>query len=184
MVPSGRRMRPPEGVSPRQAGVLILIYPDSDGLHLILTRRSDALRGHTGQISFPGGRRDPQDANFTETALRETCEELGVCDDEIRVLGMLSTIYIPPSNFEVFPTVATTPIEPLYTPNPAEVAEVFTLLLDDLLDDHLKEQEEWDFQGARVPIAFYRVNGHKVWGATAVILSELEGRLRAALGIA
>lgn len=177
MVPSGRPLRAKESNAARQAGVLVLLYPESDGLHIVLTRRADTLRGHSGQISFPGGRRDPDDIDFTATALRETCEELGICDN-VQVLGSLSPIYIPPSNFEVYPTVATLPERPVYSPNPDEVAEVFTLPLEQLLDIRTRSQEEWDFQGTRVPISFYLVRGHKVWGATAIILSELEYRLR------
>ncbi len=177
MAPSGRPLRPKENSNPRQAGVLVLVYPEPDGLHVVLTRRTENLRGHSGQISFPGGRHDPDDADFTATALRETCEELGICDP-VQVLGSLSPIYIPPSNFLVYPTLAALPYRPSYRPNPDEVAEVFTLPLDQLLDVRTRSQEDWDFQGTRIPISFYLVRGHKVWGATAVILSELEYRLR------
>ncbi|MBL8163647.1 MAG: CoA pyrophosphatase [Anaerolineae bacterium] len=180
MSPPGRGMRPADG-SARQAGVLVLIYAEADGLHVILTRRTEHLGKHSGQISFPGGRRDPHDASLTATALRETCEELGICDEPVQVIGALTPLYIPPSNYEVFPTVATLPARPLMTPNPEEVAEVFSLPLDHLLDARIKMQEDWDFHGVRVPIPFYAVQGHKVWGATAVMLSELEQRLRAVL---
>jgi 8-oxo-dGTP pyrophosphatase MutT (NUDIX family) len=164
----------------RQAGVLTLMYPQSDGFHIILTRRTETLRGHSGQISFPGGRRDPTDESFTATALRETCEELGVCEG-ITVIGQLSPIYIPPSNFEVFPTIGVMESTPIFHPNPAEVAEVFTVLIDDLLDERYKALEYREFQGRRVPVPYYSVHGHKVWGATAIMLSELEERLRAVL---
>jgi len=181
MAPSGRPLAPPNGTPPRQAGVLVLLFPENGGLQVVLTRRLDTLRGHSGQISFPGGRRDPEDDSFTATALRETCEELGVCDPDITVIGMLSRMYIPPSNFEVFPTVAHLPARPVFTPNPDEVAEVFTFPLDALLDERYKALEDWNFGGMIVPVPYYAINDHKVWGATAVMLSELEGRLRAVL---
>lgn len=183
MAPVGRRMTPPDGVSPRQAGVLVLLFPEDGVLNVVLTRRTDTLRGHSGQVSFPGGRRDPVDDSFTATALRETFEELGVADPNITIIGMLSTMYIPPSNFEVFPTVAYVPSRPVFDPNPAEVAEVFTFPLDWLLDDGHKAEEERTFAGGTVPIPYYDIHGHKVWGATAVMLSELEGRLRAVIPV-
>ena len=96
----------------REAGVLVLIYPEESSLHVVLTRRTDKLRGHSGQISFPGGKRDPQDTSFAATALREVCEELGVGSEKITVVGQLSPIYVPPSNFEVYPIVATIPAPP------------------------------------------------------------------------
>lgn len=177
MAPNVSRARPASGA--RQAGVLVLLYPDAGGWQIVLTRRTENLRGHSGQISFPGGRRDPQDSSFTATALRETCEELGVCAPDITVIGLLTPIYIPPSNYEVFPTVGTLPNPPVFHPNPFEVAEVFTFPVDNLLDARYKSTEEWVFQGARVWIPYYTVQAHKVWGATAIILSELEYRLRA-----
>lgn len=182
MAPGHRRQRSiPQGVRPRQAAVLVLIYPAGGDWHIVLTRRTDQLRGHSGQISFPGGKVDKADASFTEAALRETCEELGLCEPKLTIVGMLSPVYIPPSNFEVFPTVATMAALPDFEPNPAEVAEVFTFAVSGLLDDRCKQIEEWDIQGMAVQIPFYLVNGHKVWGATAVMLSELEQRLRIVL---
>lgn len=160
----------------RQAGVLVLLYPTESNLHLVLTRRADTLRGHSGQISFPGGRRDPTDQTFIDTALRETCEELGLCE-QIEVLGDLAPLYIPPSDYEVFPAVGALAAAPAFNPNPHEVAQVFSVALADLLDPAYKRLEEWPLEGRLVPIPYYAFAGHKVWGATAIMLSELEARL-------
>lgn len=181
--PRGLRPQPTADDPPREAGVLVLVYPEQENLNIVLTRRTDTLRGHTGQISFPGGRRDPDDATITDTALRETCEELGICDSSIEVLGMLSQIYIPPTNFDVTPTVAYLPYIPLFAPNPHEVAEVFPLPLRLLLAPETKHEEQREIRGYNVHVPYYLVNGHKVWGATAIMLSELENRLRAVLPI-
>lgn len=181
MSPGSRPKNAKQTEHSRQAGVLLLLFPEGHEWHIVLTRRTDHLRGHSGQISFPGGRRDPDDHSFTETALRETCEELGVCSPEIEIIGALSSIYIPPSDYEVFPSVGALPARPFLQPNPIEVAEVFTFTLNALLDDCSKAGEYREFQGRQVYIPFYTVHGHKVWGATAIMLSEFEQRLRQVL---
>ncbi|MFW5691441.1 MAG: NUDIX hydrolase [Chloroflexota bacterium] len=183
MAPRPRtRLRQYEGVPPKEAGVLVLIFPAANGvLHSVLTRRTEHLRGHSGQISFPGGRRDPDDVSFTATALRETCEELGICEDRVDLLGHLASFYIPPSHYNVYPTVGVMQAEPVFEPNPYEVAQVIPLPLHVLLDPGIKRVDTREFNGMKIQIPYYDVDGHQVWGATAVMLSELEHRLRAAL---
>src|SRR5690606_26959807 len=181
MLPGTHSATAQKTANSRQAGVLVLLFPVAGELHFVLTRRTDNLRGHSGQISFPGGRRDPTDASFVETALRETCEELRVCDPAADVLSRLTPIYIPPSDFEVFPIVAALDYKPAFQPNPDEVAEVLNVPLSALLDDNRKRVEQWPLNGVLIRVPFYAFNGHKVWGATAIMLSELEGRLRTVL---
>lgn len=163
---------------PKQAAVLILIYPETDNrLHIILTLRNAGLRGHSGQVSFPGGRRDDTDDSFMMTALRETCEEIGICND-ITIIGELSKFYIPPTHYDVYPTVARYDAIPDIIPNPAEVDEVFSFALEDLLHPKFKHVEYRTIQGYDVKVPYYDVQGYKVWGATAIMLGELEARLR------
>lgn len=181
MAPANRRLQTlPQAVPPRESAVLVLLMPDpSDGgLHICLTRRNENLRGHSGQISFPGGRRDPSDPSYEATALRETYEELGVYPHVPKVMGRLSMCYIPPSNFNVYPIVAALDHWPQFIPNPDEVAEVFTLPVVDLLRPGTKHSELRNFRDTEVRVPYYLVKGHKVWGATAVMLGEFEHRLR------
>lgn len=181
MSPGVRDMRLLPTPDSRQAGVLVLLYPQANDWHIVLTRRTDTLRGHSGQVSFPGGRRDPEDDSFTVTALRETCEELGVCEQSVTIIGQMTPIYIQPSDFHVFPTVGALSQPPAMQPNPGEVAEVFSLSLTTLLDESIKAHEYRHLHNQHMRIPYYAVNGHKVWGATAIMLSELEQRLRVVL---
>jgi 8-oxo-dGTP pyrophosphatase MutT (NUDIX family) len=167
---------------PKQAAVLILLYPeDDDRLNVVLTLRNERLRGHSGQVSFPGGKQDPTDVSFTVTALRETCEEIGICDDNITVIGEISKFYIPPTHYDVYPTVAKYSTIPNFNPNPDEVAAVFSFALEDVLNPKFKQVEYRTIQGYNVKIPYYNVKGHKVWGATAIMLGEFEARLRTIL---
>jgi 8-oxo-dGTP pyrophosphatase MutT (NUDIX family) len=179
MSPKGReRMMPNPANPPRQSAVLVLAYPQVDGsLHLLLTKRTDTLRGHSGQVSFPGGSIDPEDKSHEEAALREAFEEVGLYDKP-RILGKLTDLWIPPSNFEVHPVVATLEHEPTLIANPTEVAKILHMPLSALLDPATKKSTTMDFRGTPVDVPYYDVDGHIVWGATAAMLSELELRLR------
>ncbi len=167
---------------PKRAAVMIMIYQSSDGgMHTVLTLRNASLRGHSGQVSFPGGQRDAEDSSLAATALRETCEEIGVCAGSVQVLGELPSFYIPASHYDVAPVVARHAGSPVFRLNPAEVAAVFSFALDDLLRDRFKGVERRFIRGHDARVPYYHVAGHKVWGATAMLLSELETRLRQVL---
>ncbi|MCU0512204.1 MAG: CoA pyrophosphatase [Anaerolineae bacterium] len=184
MSPLPRGFPPPAlaDTPPRQAAVLVLLYPARpDDWQIILTRRTETLKKHSGQISFPGGSRDDDDASWAATALRETCEELGLCHlPGLALLGELATCYIPPTHYEVHPVVAAVPVDvqPLLKPSGSEVAQVLALALDDLLRPATRQEELRQIMGYSVVVPYYRVQEHKVWGATAVILGDLEARLR------
>lgn len=166
--------------NPRLGGVLLLLYPFQAHLNFVLTRRTDTLESHQGQISLPGGSREDGE-ELTQTALRETDEELGGCQNHCGVLGRLAPLYIPPSDFEIHPFVAYTDRRPDFQPSPVEVAELLEVPLSCLLDPAVHRQEEWVIRGISVDVPFYLIQGHKVWGATAMVLSELEQRLRVVL---
>lgn len=173
-----RVMAPPPGVTPREAAALVLFYPHAGDLWLPLTVRSSALQQHRGEVSLPGGATDPEDGGSVATALRETSEELGIDSRPIEIWGQLTTIYIPPSNFRLTPVVGYTAVLPPLVPNPREIEALIHLPLRLLLDAQTVVVEEWTLQGAQVLVPFFAIEGYKVWGATALVLSELVARLR------
>ncbi|MEP7286778.1 MAG: CoA pyrophosphatase [Chloroflexota bacterium] len=183
MAPSHRPLRR-EGVPglPRLSAVLLLIYPLDGALSFVLMRRTEYNGVHSGQISLPGGSREA-DETFEQTALRETYEEIGVGDpagDRLEILGTLEPLYVPPSDFVINPFVGYLPYHPNWNPNPAEVAEVIEAPLDLLFDAQTKGMDQMTIvDGVTRILPFYRVGQYKVWGATAAILSEFEGRVRA-----
>jgi 8-oxo-dGTP pyrophosphatase MutT (NUDIX family) len=172
MAPRPRPFSPPPGVEPRQAGVLLLLYPIHDVLHLVLTVRTPDLNHHSGQVSLPGGGWEAGDASLQETALREAQEEIGIVTDELELLGPLTPIYVPPSNNIVHPFVTYVPQRPDFHPDLKEVAELLDVPLHLLLDPATRREEDWTWRGAPLHVPFYAVGGHKVWGATAIILAE------------
>jgi 8-oxo-dGTP pyrophosphatase MutT (NUDIX family) len=175
-----RRFEPPQGVEPRLGAVLILLYPDGPDLRLPLTVRSDLLPNHRGEVSLPGGATDPQDDGPIAAALRECHEELGVAPESVAIWGTLSPIYIPPSNFRITPVVGFSAQTPVLEPNGDEVSAVITVTLRELLDPANVVVERWTLRGADVDVPFFTIAGRKVWGATAVVLSEFVARMRRA----
>ncbi len=172
MAPRPRPFHPPEGSTPRQAGVLLLLYPVGGHLHLVFTVRPAHLDYHAGQVSFPGGGWEEGDASLMETALRETREELGISAGEIEVLGPLTPLYIPPSHNMVHPFVALAPRRPAFQPDPLEVAELLEVPLATFRDPAIRGEDRMEQAGLEVVIPYYAVHGYKIWGATAIILAE------------
>jgi len=181
MAPQPRQLvrLPAQSGAPRLGGVLILIYRRGQQLWFVLTRRTENVETHQGQISLPGGAQEAGET-LAETAVREAEEEIGIHRDDMRLIGRLAPLYIPPSDFEIHPFVAYCPSEPEFAVAPAEVAELLEVPLPCLLAPSVHHREQWTVRGYEMMIPFYRLNGHTVWGATAMVLSEFEQRLRAA----
>ncbi|HLF26177.1 MAG TPA: CoA pyrophosphatase [Anaerolineae bacterium] len=155
----------------RPAGVLIALYPYRDALYFPLTRRTDHLDSHKGQISLPGGRQEPGES-LLDTALRETWEEIGASIDPAWVLGTLSPLYVPPSGFLITPFVAALPERPRFAPVEYEVAELIETPITALLDPAIVRSEVWTLRDLEIEAPFFQIGPHKVWGATAMVLSE------------
>lgn len=158
----------------RKAAVLALIENHADQPHIILTRRSTYNGTHSGQISFPGGKQEKEDSSFIATALRETEEEIGIDSKKVEVIGSLSPIYIPPSNFLVYPFVAISDEVQEKTREVKEVDTIFSLALEDLFkSETLAETSVELSQGLKVKVPAFQIAGLKIWGATAMMLAEL-----------
>ena len=160
------------GRAGRLGGALVLVYPIAGRPHTVLTLRSARLRDHAGQVSFPGGRQDPGES-LAETALREAWEELAIPAPGLERLGDLTPIYIPPSDYLLYPTLAATARRPDFRPQPSEVAAIIEAPLDHFVGPSNRRVETWLLRGERRRVPHFVVGEHKVWGATAMILGEL-----------
>jgi 8-oxo-dGTP pyrophosphatase MutT (NUDIX family) len=155
------------------AGVLILMYPSEQCITLVFMKRSEYDGVHSGQISFPGGKKEEDDQDVMETAVREAEEEIGVNRRGINILGELTDLYIPPSHFRVTPTVAFTLSRPSFVPDPDEVAEIIEIKLPDLLSEDSLQRRDIDLgAGFTINAPCYYINNHVIWGATSMILTE------------
>lgn len=170
--------RPPPGETTacaaggRPSAALVLLYPWGDELATVLTVRAPGLRAHAGQVSLPGGRLEPGETH-AEAALREAEEELSVPRDALDVLGALSPLWIPPSNFTVHPIVAAAATRPRFVPAEDEVAAVIEVSLARLDAPGARRVARWTVRGEPSDVPHFEVAGHVVWGATAMILAEL-----------
>jgi 8-oxo-dGTP pyrophosphatase MutT (NUDIX family) len=174
LAPRPRRVWPP-GVNPariRDAAALLLIFPAGGRAHLVLTVRADTLERHGGQVSFPGGVVEPGET-FERAALREAHEEVALPLDLVRVIGALTPLDIPVSGFRLHPIVATAPARPVLHPADGEVARILEIALDELTKAGALTVVDRIRDGQPVTIPGFHVQGHEIWGATAMILAEL-----------
>jgi len=174
-------LRPEASQAPataRQSGVLLLFYPTEHDVKLILIERSNDGGVHSGQIAFPGGKKEETDTDIIATALREAQEEISLKAENVAVLGRMSSLYIPVSNFVVNPVVAICDEVPTLVASDYEVAEILRLSVERLFSK--KEMVQVVASGGALNIrttAYILDNEKFIWGATAMILSELETML-------
>lgn len=153
--------------------MLILFYPYQGSIHLPLILRPQYDGVHAGQMAFPGGRMERNDESLIRTALREAQEEIGIRLTDVNVLGKLTELFIPPSNFFVLPVIGAIPYRPDFYPDPREVEQVIEVPLDTLLDDTIVGDTQIDVRGITIDAPFYQIQNHRVWGATAMMIAEL-----------
>ena len=161
------------------SSVLILLYPHEGQIYIPLTKRHDYKGTHGGQISLPGGKVDENDKDRIYTALREAEEEIGVASSDVTVIGTLSEIYIPPSNFKVLPVIGYINQRLDFVREEYEVEQIIETPLVKLLDESNHKAKDMSVPiGTLKQVPYFDVDGHVVWGATAIILSEFVHILR------
>ena len=158
--------------NPKKSAVLLLLYPKNGVAHIIMMVRAIDKSVHSGQISFPGGKFENSDSSLVYTALREAKEEIGIVPNDVEIIGELSSIYIPPSNFDVYPFVGVSKSTPVFSPN-NEVNKLLEIKLSDLQNPTIKGYEKIKHRlGNDFIVPCYHINQEVVWGASAMILSE------------
>ncbi|MDG3581669.1 NUDIX hydrolase [Galbibacter pacificus] len=165
-----------ENKNPRKAGVISLFYPDEAlQTRLLLILRKTYNGVHSNQVGFPGGKVELSDKNIEETALRETWEEVGVSPKKIELVKQMSSVYIPPSNFLVQPFIGVSTNNLVFTKQDDEVEEIIEVLFTDFMDDTVVFEESLTTSYAtNIEVPAFKLNDYTVWGATAMMLSEVK----------
>lgn len=171
----------PEGRALVEAAVLVGLVPRGEGIQVLLTRRTDVLRHHAGQVSFPGGRLEIDDVDAVAAAVRETFEEVGIVPSQVAPLGFLDA-YTTITGFRVLPVVATVANDYIARPDPNEVADVFEVPLAFLLDPANIASLALEHRGRMRQVWEFRYPDQRIWGVTAAILLNLRERLGAVDG--
>lgn len=183
MNPSGRGLSSEakkKAINVRESAVAIVMYSTEISHEIVLIQRPDYIGAHGGQISFPGGKRDVGDLDLKATAIRECHEEIGISLEDSIFLGQLTPVYIPVSNFHVEPYLFYCDQIPLFVKDEREVQHIFSISIADLLHDGTISSMEIEIKGDKLykDIPCFLINEKKIWGATALILSELKEILR------
>jgi 8-oxo-dGTP pyrophosphatase MutT (NUDIX family) len=161
--------------NPKLSAVLVILFHENERLKIVFIRRSEYVGIHSGQIAFPGGRYEESDADLRVTAIREVREEIGVPDDYLEILGSLSDLYVPPSNFLVRAYVAYAHQPPVYQKDDREVQEIIEFNLEDFYQKDIIGRKDFQAHNSlKVTNApYYEINGVIIWGATAMMMAEL-----------
>lgn len=178
MAPMGRKMNPRPDTIQKRGAVMAIFYPGKDQAELLLTKRQSYQGVHADQISFPGGKVELFDENELAAALRETMEEIGIVSDEIRVLGALSPLYIPVSNFLVQPFLGIMHQKPVFKLSQREVKEIVPFEFSNLYDEEVLSEKDISTGMGILKVPCYQIKEHFIWGATAMIMSEIADLLK------
>lgn len=162
------------------SAVLILLYPHKKDIHFILTERTNEVQHHKGQISLPGGSWENGEQLY-ETAQRETEEEIGIPADKTKIIYELTPLFVKVTGYMIHPFVAYVTKKPHIVPDRNEVNNVFTVSISDLMDPANRLTELWTIRKIPVDVPFFKFGKYKIWGATAMILSEFRYCLKGIL---
>lgn len=167
----------------KRAGVLAMFYPNtSNETHLALILRKTYNGVHSAQIGFPGGKYEDDDKTLKHTAIRETWEEIGVPVHQIKIVKQMTEVYIPPSNFYVQPFIGITNETPKFIKQDDEVEDIVEVSLSHFLDENnVSNKLVATSYTAKIEVPAYELNGHVVWGATAMMLSEIKDIIKVVL---
>jgi 8-oxo-dGTP pyrophosphatase MutT (NUDIX family) len=168
-----------ESHDPRKSAVMMLFYPKNAQTYLALIIRNSYPGVHSSQIAFPGGKVEIEDISLKHTALRETHEEIGIHPEKIEVIRAFTEVYIPPSNFLVSPFMGICHSELTFIQQLDEVAGIIELPIDDFLDEDNIVMKRMDTSYATdIEVPTFKIKDHYVWGATAMMMSELKEVLK------
>lgn len=181
--PGGSRTWQEAGDGSLKAGVLLLLYPRGGEAHLVFIQRPSSAVHHKDQIAFPGGQFEAGE-DAVRAALREAREEVGVSPESVETAGILTPLYIPASNYCIYPVVGRMAEAPSFVPFAPEVAEIIQVPLARLLEPAAVCRETWILDRGPILVPFYAYGGHKIWGATAMILAEFLAVLRGGVAFA
>ncbi|MBN1253353.1 MAG: CoA pyrophosphatase [Bacteroidales bacterium] len=156
----------------KRGGVLLLLHYSDNELYMTFIKRAEDEGIHSGQIAFPGGKFEKTDINIIETSLREANEEIGIDKNAVEVIGTLTNLYIPVSNYNVYPTVGFCTSEPRFVINKREVERVFTVPLKEFFKHENIKFGAITVRGQNIKTPFYEIENQIIWGATAMIMSE------------
>ena len=159
------------------AAVLILLYLEDNEIYFFLTKRTDELENHKGQISLPGGMQEGNE-KLIDTALRETQEEIGINKTSVSIIGKITPLFVPVTGFMIYPFIGYSLIKLDPKMDPVEVAAIFSVNISDLLNKENRTIEQRNIRGYDVQVPYFKLNDYKVWGATSMILSEFRDLIK------
>ncbi|MCF6365403.1 MAG: CoA pyrophosphatase [Bacteroidales bacterium] len=173
MIPEGRphKFDKTNTKNIKKSAVLILLFSEKDEIYISFIKRVSDGSKHSGQIALPGGKFEKEDKSLIKTAIRETEEEIGVNSNDVKILGKLTSLFIPVSNYDVQPVVGYINYKPEFKRNVDEVDEIYSVKLKELINAYTV-CKTFEVQKEKITAPFYILNGIEIWGATAMILSE------------